>query len=297
MAREFAALTRHPDYFYVEPWEREPIDPTVPHAVTIETREEFPNGRATCTCGSDSGWLPLWDAEQRGNWHRKQAKKLVAQGSVRVGDQVVLAVGEQGGTQMFDRQLFTSLARRPQQTTDLRKPPVFPLPVINDQPPVLLVFDSADPTVELAYERRYLPSGPLVRSSTRDSTLYWIPKLTPVFAVSDGTVVYARRHSDGYGIVVDHENGWLTVYTGLEHMFVHPSDRKPHRQTRLGGGDMLGYLGASRVGPLRPLHFELWRCNRLQDYEAVDPIRFMRRWRQLGWNDARAESTPTPQVA
>ena len=39
----------------------------------------------------------------------------------------------------------------------------------------------------------------------------------------------------------------------------------------------------------RPLHFELWRLNHEQDYNQVDPIRHMRRWREIGWKDAKLE--------
>jgi hypothetical protein len=122
---------------------------------------------------------------------------------------------------MFDRKLFESLVRRsPTADTTPRKPPVFPLPILNNQLPVVLVTDPADLAIDVAYERSYLIGGPRVRSATRDSTLYWIPKLTPVFNVSDGVVVHARQQAQGYAIAIDHLNGWLTTYTGLDHMSV-----------------------------------------------------------------------------
>lgn len=195
---------------------------------------------------------------------------------------------------MFDRKLFTTLAHRPQpRTTAPRKPPVFPLPTLNGQPPVVLGFDPADPAVDVAYERSQLLGGPRVRSAARDSPLYWIPKHTPVLVVSDGRVVYAQRHSGlGHVILVDHDNGWLTFYGGLEHAFVPPTDRRPSRDTRVAGGDILGYIGDSRPGELHTLQFELWRNDQTKDYEAVDPIRFMNRWRPIAWNDARATAPP-----
>lgn len=70
---ELDVLARH-EYFHLEPWQREPIDPDVRHVVTVETRVPWPNGRAACTCGLDTGWLPLWDAEQRASWHRRGAE-------------------------------------------------------------------------------------------------------------------------------------------------------------------------------------------------------------------------------
>jgi hypothetical protein len=198
---------------------------------------------------------------------------------------------------MFDRKLFDSLVRRSRhEDTVPRKPPVFPLPTLNDQPPVVLVTDPSDPSIDVAYERSHLVGGPFVRSTTRDSPLYWIPKLTPVFAVSDGHVVYARRHSNGYVVAIDHHNDWLTMYSGLAHMFVLRTDLNPRRETKLCSGDILGYIGDSRPGPMRTLHFELWRSQRLQDFEAVDPVRFMRRWRQIEWNDTRSTSPPAPEL-
>lgn len=197
---------------------------------------------------------------------------------------------------MFDRTLFNTLARRSEGAL-VRTPPVVPLPVLNDHTPVLLVFDHTDNAIELAYERHPQPGGTLARSTTRETTLYYVPRLTPVFGVSAGFVVYARRHVDGHTIVIDHRNGWATVYSRLEHMFVMPTDRVARRETKIAAGDILGYLGATRAGPLKPLRFELWKCGRDGDYEPVDPIRFIRQWRYVGWNDARLEKAATPRVA
>src|SRR6185295_14300399 len=145
---------------------------------------------------------------------------------------------------MLDRKLFETLARRHPSPAPVATPPVLPLPTINTQPPVLLVFDYTEMAIDLAYERHFIPGGPLVRGTTRESTLYWIPRLTPVFVVSDGSIVYARKHSGGdHTIVVDHHNDWLTVYAGLEHMFVPHSERMPRYETPLEAGTMLGYAG------------------------------------------------------
>jgi hypothetical protein len=174
---------------------------------------------------------------------------------------------------------------------------VIPLPLINDQPPVLLVFDPTDMAIDLAYERHYVPGGPCVRAATRETTLYEIPRLTPVFAVSRGTVVSARKQSEGHTIIIDHDNGWLTLYGGIQHMFVPPTDRPPRRELKLEAGDILGYVGASKLGRLRPLRFELWRHNRIQGFDQVDPIRFIRRWYQVAWRDSKLVHDRTSRVA
>ena len=44
-----------------------------------------------------------------------------------------------------------------------------------------------DLAIELAYERFPRPGGNRIRATTRSTTLYLIPKLTPVFAVSEGS--------------------------------------------------------------------------------------------------------------
>lgn len=182
---------------------------------------------------------------------------------------------------MFDRTLFKSFARRKAPML-VHSSPVFPLPVVDDRAPILLVFEPEDLAIEMAYERRPRAEGTRVRRALRDTQLYFVPPLTPVLAVNDGLVVYARKHDAGHTIIVDHGNGWLSVYHRLEHMFVTPSDRRPGGGIKVHGGDVLGYLAASGAGPLLPLRFELYR-RELDDYDPVDPLRFIRRWRALSW--------------
>ncbi len=238
--REIAALADQPDYYYREPWQRVPVDPSVPHSVTLETRPTFPDTRALCTCGFDSGWLPRWDAEQRTAWHRREAEKLHAPGSDRAGD----------------RGLHV------------------PLPILDEQQPILLVFDPRDLAIEFAYERSPIPGGTRVRTVPTITTEYWIPRATPVFAIGEGVVLYAAKHAAGYTIAIDHEDGWITVYHRLEHAAVAAG-------ARLAAGGVLGHLAASRSGPLKPLRFEMWRWDGEDEYEQMDPLRYIRRWRHL----------------
>lgn len=193
---------------------------------------------------------------------------------------------------MFDRHLFTSRARE-SDATFARSPPAFPLPVLNGQPPVVLVFDPEDPSVEIAYERSH-QEGPLVRSASRESALYFIPSLTPVFVVSEGKIVYAREHTDGYAIMIEHRDGWASYYRRLEHMFVAPTERGS-REAQVGSGDMLGYVGSRRPA-LRPLRFELWRCHEGDEYQPVDPIRYLHRWRLMRWSSSRIKPFTSAHV-
>ena len=191
---------------------------------------------------------------------------------------------------MFDRIL---IEKRLLERELARTPPMFPLPAFNGQPPVLLVFEHDDPGIEIAYEKNPTAYGPLVRVTTRESSLFWIPRMLPVFCASDGKIIYARQHTDGYAILVEHRNGWASYYTRLEHMFVQPSDRRPRTEARVAAGDILGYVGKTKPGPLNPFRFELWRCDEEQEFHRVDPIRYMRRWRLARWNDAQIKPATT----
>lgn len=193
---------------------------------------------------------------------------------------------------MLDLKLFTALnSKHPANDPTPSLPPVLPLPTFNGQPPVLLVFDSAKLAVGVAYERYPVTGSAFVRASTRETTLYCIPELTPVFAVCDGAVIEARKQHDGdHRVVIDHGNNWVTTYGGLEHMFVPATEPGSRRVKQVLTGDIIGYLGPTRAGPLRPLDFELWRVERAPNYEQIDPIRHMRRWYRLAWKDGLASA-------
>ncbi len=197
---------------------------------------------------------------------------------------------------MFDRSLFKHFARRKAPTIS-HSPPVVPLPVQGERAPLLLVFDHRDLAIEMAYECRPQHADTRVRSTSRDTQLYFTPPLTPVFAVNAGLIVYARKHTDGFTIIIDHCNSWLSVYHRLEHIFVTPSERRPGGGILVHAGDVLGYLADSRPGPyngpLLPLRFELYRRER-DDYDPVDPLRFIRRWQQLCWSGSPTELRQTP---
>ncbi len=193
---------------------------------------------------------------------------------------------------MFDRSLFKSFARQ-RVPSIVHSSPVVPLPVQGERTPILLVFDPRDLAIEMAYEHRPRSEGTRVRWASRDSPLYFMPSLTPVFAVNAGLIVYARKHTDGFAIIIDHRNGWLSVYHRLEHIFVTPSERRPGGGIRVHAGGVLGYLAGSGPGPLLSLRFELYRRER-DDYDPVDPLRFIRRWQQLRWGGSPTELRQPP---
>lgn len=174
--------------------------------------------------------------------------------------------------------------------------PVWPLPRLNDQAPVLLVHEPSDPAVELAYEHPHDPDGPLVRSTKSRSTGgFFLPPRTPVFSVFDGRIMYAGKHADGHVLIVEHANGWMTYYRHLEHMFALSTDRYRSPQ-RVRAGDILGWAGHARAAPLRAIRFELWKLDEHCGYVAIDPIRFMRRWRLMPWHESASERGTPPQT-
>ena len=83
--QELSALLQQPDYLHLERWQRPGVIPGK-HDIRVDIREGWPNGRAYCSCGWDTGWIPLWDAEQRAQWHRLDGHKSSATASAIAGD-------------------------------------------------------------------------------------------------------------------------------------------------------------------------------------------------------------------
>ncbi len=76
-----------------------------------------------------------------------------------------------------------------------------------------------------------------------------IPPFVPVFAVSDGVVVYAGSALDVHAVALDHGDGHRRFYTGLTHSFVMPTSRHA-REQRMKAGDVLGYSRVARLDHL-----------------------------------------------
>lgn len=88
----------------------------------------------------------------------------------------------------------------------------------------------------------------------------------PVYAVDAGVVVYSNWNENGYGnlIVIDHGNGWQSVYAHLDNYLKYCGDNVEQSE-QIG---MLGTTGNS-TGP--HLHFEL----RNETYGVVNPWDFL----------------------
>lgn len=84
-------------------------------------------------------------------------------------------------------------------------------------------------------------------------------------AVADGGVVESVGYTSGYGlhIIVDHENGYETVYAHLSKSLVEEGDR-------VGQGDIIANMGASGKVTGVHVHFEIRK-----DGSAIDPAEFL----------------------
>jgi len=74
----------------------------------------------------------------------------------------------------------------------------------------------------------------------------------PVYASDAGVIVYAGWNSSGYGnlIIVDHDNGWQTVYGHLDQILVNCGQS-------VDQGDEIGLLGTTGNSSGPHLHFEI----------------------------------------
>lgn len=87
-----------------------------------------------------------------------------------------------------------------------------------------------------------------------------------IFASDAGVVVYSGFHNGGYGfvIVLDHGNGWQTLYAHLSEIFVGCGEG-------VFQGTMIGLMGVSGNSTGPHLHFEM-----LNDvYGRVNPLNFL----------------------
>lgn len=88
----------------------------------------------------------------------------------------------------------------------------------------------------------------------------------PIYAVDDGVIVYSNWNEHGYGnlIVVDHGNGWQSVYAHLDNYLNFCGDN-------VSRGQQIGTLGSTGNSTGPHLHFEL----RHESYGAVNPWDFL----------------------
>jgi hypothetical protein len=107
------------------------------------------------------------------------------------------------------------------------------------------------------------------------------PNLVPVFAAQDGVVTYAGTTATGSTLCIDHEGGWSTHYSELEHLLTRPTDRfRRRRRERIRGGDVIGHVRRSTL----QMRFALWQLNG-DECTVQDPTAHMLGWLLLPWFD------------
>jgi len=113
-----------------------------------------------------------------------------------------------------------------------------------------------------SYGMRINPFQKVLRS--HQGVDYAIPEGSRVFATADGTVkeVSQRNSTSGQTVVIDHGNGYETLYSHLSRIGV-------RRGQQVRRGDIIALSGNSGLSLAPHLHYEV-RCNGMR----VDPIHY-----------------------
>ena len=200
-----------------------------------------------------------------------------------------------------------SLALNPHRFVKHRKPPirlsrspssVWPLAALNGREPVVLdTAGSKQRGIELAYPRVGAndASANCPIGTPNGTATHILPAMTPAMAVDDGVITYAGRLGHGFGIVVDHGDGWASHYANLEALVAIRTDLNRPREQHVRGGDAIGYIGAPSPGAFKRLYFELWQSDHLRHFVPVDPRVHFADWKLLQHHDHFTPAPPTAQ--
>src|SRR5947208_3438909 len=87
--------------------------------------------------------------------------------------------------------------------------PVWPLAALNGREPVVLKPSCEKPRgIELAYVR--FDAGDAIANcpvgTPNGTATHVMPAMTAALSVDDGEITYAGRHTNGYGIIINHNN-------------------------------------------------------------------------------------------
>ena len=197
------------------------------------------------------------------------------------------------------QQLPSSLTSR--KTTRLRERSpsrVWPLAALNGRAPVILNPGASDTRgIELAYERQH-PTDFIESAAPgteHGTATHFTPPMTPALSIDDGVIMYAGRYGYGFGIIVNHLNGWASHYSNLSALCAVRTDLHRPSEQRVRAGDVIGYVGAPTSGAFKRLYFELWESNHAHHFVPVDPRERLKDWRLAHHTD---HSTPLiPEAA
>ncbi|HEX4453122.1 MAG TPA: M23 family metallopeptidase, partial [Kofleriaceae bacterium] len=151
--------------------------------------------------------------------------------------------------------------------------------------------------IELAYARADANDA---RASCPPNTpngtaMHVLPAMTPSLAIGDGVVTFAGRLGHGFGIIIDHGNGWASHYANLEALVAIRTDLYRAREQHVRAGDAIGYVGAPAPNAFKRLYFELWESDRSHRFVPVDPRAHLADWKLVEHYDHFTPAPPTAQ--
>ena len=193
---------------------------------------------------------------------------------------------------------FAKHRKRPAIRIARSASPVWPLPALNGREPVVLA-PSSDTArgIELAYPRigagdaaTQCPPG-----TPNGTDTHILPAMTPALAVDDGVILFAGRLGHGYGLILDHGNGWASHYANLEALCAIRTDLYRPREQHVRTGDVVGYVGAPAPGAFKRLYFELWQRDDARQFVPVDPSAKLAGWKLVRHHDQFTPAPPTAQ--
>lgn len=198
-----------------------------------------------------------------------------------------------------------SLALNPPRFVKFRRPPirisenaprVWPLASINGRAPVVVDARCAELRgIDLAYPRidpsDAVASCPI--GSPNGTATHLMPPMTPALAIDGGEITFAGRLGNGFGLIINHGNGWASHYANLQSVVAIRTDLYRPRAQYIRAGDTIGYVGARRSEAFKSLHFELWERDRSRGFVPVDPRPHLATWKLIDHYDAFTPAPPT----
>ena len=199
-----------------------------------------------------------------------------------------------------------SLALNPPKHVKIRRPPirisevvprVWPLASINGRAPV--VFDARSAVLRgigLAYPR--IDSTDAIAScpigSPNGTATHLMPPMTPALAIDGGEITFAGRLGNGFGLIINHGNGWASHYANLQTVVAIRTDLYRSHAQYVRAGDTIGYVGSREPNAFKSLYFELWQRDLERVFVPTDPRPHLAAWKLIEYFDA---ITPAPPSA
>jgi len=174
---------------------------------------------------------------------------------------------------------------------------VWPLASINGRAPIVLDHHCADLRgVDLAYPRTdttdAIAGCPI--GTPYGTVSHLMPAMTPALAIDGGEITFAGRLGHGFGIILNHGNGWASHYANLQAVVAIRTDLYRPRAQYVRAGDTIGYVGSREPNAFKSVYFELWQRDLERVFVPTDPRPHLAEWKLVEHFDA---ATPAPPRA